>query len=64
MQFTPVLALHDPFAVDVPLNLDVIHSLFLDYAWLTHNDLRRGDHYLVVLGYVGSGEDKVAKWSF
>ncbi len=27
MQFTPVLALCDPFGVDVPLNLDNTHSL-------------------------------------
>ncbi len=27
MQFTPVLALYDPFGVDVPLNLDITHSL-------------------------------------
>ncbi len=26
MQFTPVLALYDPFGVDVPLNLDNTHS--------------------------------------
>ncbi len=26
-QFTPVLALYDPFGVDVPLNLDITHSL-------------------------------------
>ncbi len=25
-QFTPVLALYDPFGVDVPLNLDITHS--------------------------------------
>ncbi len=27
MQFTPVLALCDPFGVDVPLNFDNTHSL-------------------------------------
>ncbi len=27
MQFTPVLALYDPFVVDVPLNFDITHSL-------------------------------------
>ncbi len=27
MRFTPVLALYDPFGVDVPLNLDNTHSL-------------------------------------
>ncbi len=27
VQFTPVLALYDPFGVDVPLNLDITHSL-------------------------------------
>ncbi len=26
-QFTPVLALYDPFGVDVPLNFDITHSL-------------------------------------
>ncbi len=26
-QFTPVLALYDPFGVDVPLNVDITHSL-------------------------------------
>ncbi len=26
MQFTPVLALYDPFGVDVPLNFDNTHS--------------------------------------
>ncbi len=26
---TPVLALYDPFGVDVPLNLDITHSLTL-----------------------------------
>ncbi len=26
VQFTPVLALYDPFGVDVPLNLDNTHS--------------------------------------
>ncbi len=27
VQFTPVLALYDPFGVDVPLNLDITYSL-------------------------------------
>ncbi len=27
-QFTPVLALYDPFGVDVPLNFDITHSHF------------------------------------
>ena len=27
MQFTHVLALYDPFGVDVPLNFDITHSL-------------------------------------
>ncbi len=27
VQFSPVLALYDPFGVDVPLNLDITHSL-------------------------------------
>ncbi len=26
MQFTRVLALYDPFGIDVPLNLDITHS--------------------------------------
>ncbi len=30
MQFTPVLALYDPFGVDVPLNLDITHSFISD----------------------------------
>ncbi len=29
VQFTPVLALYDPFGVDVPLNFDITHSLNL-----------------------------------
>ncbi len=33
-QFTPVLALYDPFGVDVPLNFDITHSL-------THSDLAK-----------------------
>ncbi len=46
MQFTPVLALYDPFGVDVPLNLDNTHFMplgktikYLD-IWL-HNLARR-----------------------
>ncbi len=27
MQFTPVLALYEPFGVDVPLKFDITHSL-------------------------------------
>ncbi len=26
--FTPVLALYDPFGVDVPLNFDITHSIY------------------------------------
>ncbi len=31
MQFTPALALYDPFGVDVPLNFDITHSLVPSY---------------------------------
>ena len=33
VQFTPVLALYDPFGVDVPLNFDITHSLTSAFWW-------------------------------
>ncbi len=32
-QFTPVLALYDPFGVDVPLNFDITHLLHVGGLW-------------------------------
>ncbi len=34
-QFTPVLALYDPFGVDVPLNFDITHSLHSEWISLS-----------------------------
>ncbi len=46
MQFTPVLARYDPFGVDVPLNVDITHSVYwIWYQLVVHVAETRKVHY-------------------
>ncbi len=53
MQFTPVLALYDPFGVDVPLNLDITHTHYLIYhkVWLRSDENWRSSVLKFLLPY-------------
>ncbi len=73
VQFTPVLALYDPFGVGVPLNLDITHtqtqsplSLKCGISIITAREFPKCSinqrlHYKIVMRQVWTGHLQVTK---